>query len=92
MPVAVLEALATGLPIVSTNVGEIPLFVRTGVNGNIISNRTPSAITHAIGAALQQLELMTAEPCTASVAEHQPGKVLHLLFYNHRRQTVDRLN
>jgi glycosyltransferase involved in cell wall biosynthesis len=89
MPVAVLEALATGLPVVSTNVGEIPLFVRNGVNGQIISNRTPSTMADAIGAALEQLELMTGEPCTASVAEYQPEKVLHLLFDNHRRQAAN---
>jgi glycosyltransferase involved in cell wall biosynthesis len=91
MPVAVLEALATGLPVVSTNVGEIPLFVRSGVNGQIISNRTPSAIADAICAALEQLESMTGEPCTASVAEYQPEKVLHLLFDNHRRQAAKAL-
>jgi glycosyltransferase involved in cell wall biosynthesis len=91
MPVAVLEALATGLPVVSTNVGEIPLFVRNGVNGQIISNRTPSAMADAIYAALEKLELMTGEPCTASVAEYQPENVLHLLFDNHRRQAASGL-
>jgi glycosyltransferase involved in cell wall biosynthesis len=89
MPVAVLEALATGLPVVSTSVGEIPLFVRNGVNGGIISNRTPSAMADAIAAALERLEWMTGEPCTASVADYQPEKVLHLLFDNHRRQTAN---
>jgi glycosyltransferase involved in cell wall biosynthesis len=89
MPVAVLEALATGLPVVSTNVGEIPLFVRNGVNGQIISNRTPSAMADAIGAALERLELMTGAPCTSSVAEYQPERVLHLLFDNHRRQAAN---
>jgi glycosyltransferase involved in cell wall biosynthesis len=88
MPVAVLEALATGLPVVSTNVGEIPLFVHNGVNGQIISNRTSSAMADAICSALEQLQLMTGEPCTASVAEYQPEKVLHLLFNNHRRQAA----
>jgi len=83
--------MATGMPVVSTNVGGIPLFVRNGVNGHIISNRTPSAMTDAIGAALQQLQPMTGEPCAASVAEYQPEKVLHLQFDNHRRQAVDRL-
>jgi hypothetical protein len=48
-------------------------------------------LADAIGAALQQLQLMTGEPCTASVAEYQPEKVLHLLFDNHRKQAVDRL-
>lgn len=91
MPVAVLEALATGLPVVSTPVGEIPQFVRNGINGQIISSRTPAAMADAIGAAMQQLEPMTGEPCTASVAEYQPEKVLHLLFDVHRRQALDRL-
>ena len=32
MPIAVLEALATGVPVVSTDVGELRLVVRDGVN------------------------------------------------------------
>jgi hypothetical protein len=69
----------------------MPLFVRNGLNGHVISNRTPSAMADAIGAALQQLQPMTGERCTASVAEYQPENVLHLLFDNHRREVVDRL-
>lgn len=92
MPVAVLEALATGLPIVSTNVGEIPLFVRSGVNGQIISNRTQSAMADAICAALERLDLMVGERCAAFVAENQPEKILHLLFDNHRRQAAENPN
>jgi len=88
MPVAVLEALATGLPVVSTNVGEIPQFVHDGVNGQIIPIRTPSAAADAICAAMGQLDSITGESCTASVAEYQPEKVLHLLFDIHRRQAA----
>ncbi len=88
MPVAVLEALATGLPVVSTKVGEIPLFIRDGINGQMSSDRTPAALAEAIYGALSRLDSMTGAPCTTSVADYQPEKVLHLLFDNHRRQAA----
>lgn len=36
MPIAILEGIASGLPIVSTNVGGIPALVQNGVNGFLI--------------------------------------------------------
>ncbi len=37
LPMAVLEAMSYGLPIVATNVGDIPLVVKEGINGGIIN-------------------------------------------------------
>lgn len=36
LPMAVLEAMSYGLPIVSTKVGDIPVAVKDGVNGYIV--------------------------------------------------------
>jgi glycosyltransferase involved in cell wall biosynthesis len=86
MPIAVLEALATGLPVVSTNVGEIPLVVRDGVSGRIAVDRTPQGLADAIRMALEQAEQMTGPACELAVSPYHPEKVLNLLYDNHRRQ------
>ncbi len=48
MPVALLEALAAGRPVLTTNVGAIPHVVRGGENGIILEAVTPSTIAEAL--------------------------------------------
>ena len=47
-PVAVMEALAIGLPIVATAVGGIPQAVREGVEGLLVPPRRPELLADAI--------------------------------------------
>ena len=86
MPIAVLEALAAGLPVVSTNVGEIPLVVKDGVTGQISADRTPKSLSEAICTALGAIDRMTGKPCEKAVESYHPEKVLGLLYDNHRAQ------
>lgn len=48
LPVAVLEALSYGLPVVSTNVGSICEAVREGVNGHLVKEHAPEQIADAV--------------------------------------------
>jgi len=86
MPIAVLEALATGLPVVSTNVGEIPLVVANGVTGQICADHTPTSLSKAICIALGASDRMRGKPCEKAVESYHPEKVLSLLYDNHRAQ------
>lgn len=47
-PVAVMEALALGLPIVATHVGGIPQAVREGVEGLLVPPRRPDLLADAV--------------------------------------------
>ena len=86
MPIAVLEALAAGLPVVSTRVGEIPGVVRNGVNGQISQERTPEGLANAIAIALAGVAQMRGKPCTSSVEAFHCESVLEVVYDNHRRQ------
>lgn len=45
---AILEALASGLPIVATNVGGTPEIVENGKNGFLVSPKNPNALSDAV--------------------------------------------
>ncbi len=49
---AVLEALASGRPVVAVHVGGIPDVVRSRVLGTLVVPRSPDALGNALGAAL----------------------------------------
>ena len=44
LPLAVLEALSCGVPVVSTPVGDLSLLVREGITGRLVSDLNPKAI------------------------------------------------
>lgn len=51
-PVALLEAMAAGLPVVATSVGGIPDIVAAGVNGILIDSPRPELIADAVATLL----------------------------------------
>jgi glycosyltransferase involved in cell wall biosynthesis len=55
-PVSILEAFASGLPVISTPAGDIPSMVRHGETGLIVPPEAPVAMASAIGDMLNRSE------------------------------------
>ena len=53
IPFAAIEALLSGVPVVTTNVGGLPDLVQEGVSGRLVPPRNPAAIAAAIVDSLQ---------------------------------------
>jgi glycosyltransferase involved in cell wall biosynthesis len=84
MPITVLEALATGLPVVATAVGEVPLVVRDRVNGRLVESRTAADLADALLWTLKQPRAALAEAAVAAIEPYQPDRVLRGFFDAHR--------
>jgi glycosyltransferase involved in cell wall biosynthesis len=53
-PLSILEAMASGMPVVSTGVGDIPNMIEDGESGTLISTADPSALARAATLLLEQ--------------------------------------
>lgn len=84
MPIAVLEALATGLPVVTTDVGEVRLVVEDAVNGFVVTERSADALVRRIAEALGRTKALRGRPCEQAVAAYVPERVLRVIYDNHR--------
>jgi glycosyltransferase involved in cell wall biosynthesis len=57
MPLSVMEAMASGLPVVATSVGDIPRLIVDGVNGHLVPPRDPMRLTGALESLLLDPDL-----------------------------------
>jgi glycosyltransferase involved in cell wall biosynthesis len=56
MPLSVLEAMAAGLPVVATRVGDVARAVEDGVTGRLVPPRNPTALAEALEPLLRDPE------------------------------------
>lgn len=56
-PLVIAEAMASGLPIVTTNVGGLPELIKNGENGFVVDSRSPRALAEKILLLLDDINL-----------------------------------
>ncbi len=73
--IAAMEGLAFGLPLIATNVGGVPEYLKDGENGFVIQAMTPEAVAEAMGKLihadmeqLRQRAVESAQPYTSERA------------------------
>jgi glycosyltransferase involved in cell wall biosynthesis len=84
-PFVVVEALASGLGIAATAVGEIPSVVADGVSGRIATERTPAALADAIAWVLDQPRDEMRERCVSAAQPYELRSLLEPFYAEHRR-------
>lgn len=84
MPISVLEALGSGLPVVATDVGEISRVVRPGVNGELVTIHEPDQFADAMAKGLNNAELYRGRASYDAVLDYTPQKVLIPFYDNYR--------
>jgi glycosyltransferase involved in cell wall biosynthesis len=85
MPMAVLEALGCGVPVVTTNVGEVSRVVYSGLNGQIVNDHSPDTFARAALEVLSKGQVFRGRPCVEAVVDYVPQKVLAPVYDNYRR-------
>ncbi len=92
MPMAVIEALACGLPVVATRVGEIGRVVLPGRCGELAESGSEDAFSAALERGIRNCERYRGIACQAAVESYTPSAVLepmHEYFRSCRTRQAD---
>lgn len=84
MPVCVLESLASGLPVISANVGEIARLVKNGFSGRIIDSYKVEDYLSAMEVVSANAKEYSAANCVKSIEPYTAKKVILPLYETFR--------
>lgn len=84
-PTVAYEALACGLPVVSTAVGQVPALLRDGGSGEVVQGRDPQRIGEALQRVLAAPAGAMRAASVAAAAPFRASAVLGRLYDDHRR-------
>lgn len=80
MPMGVLEALACGLPVATTRVGEVARVVICGETGEISRSSETDDVVAAIAQILSNPDRYTARRCATAVGDYYPARILQPVY------------
>ena len=75
-----IEALASGVPVVSTNVGEVWRVVRNGYSGMLVSKHEASKIAQAVIKVLENKDSFSVSNCLDAVGDYRIGIVVGNIY------------
>lgn len=84
MPMAVLEALGSGLPVAATEVGEIRKVVFPGINGALSADHSAEGFATCLEHVLYHLNYYRGEPAIQAIRAFHPAEVLRPVYDNYR--------
>ena len=84
MPITVIEALATGLPVVATAVGEVPRLVQTGETGWLAADRSRDALATGLVGVLDGAVEPMRDAAVKRAATYRADRVLEPVYDAHR--------
>ena len=87
MPRSVLEALGCGLPIVSTDVGEVKRVVKNSYSGEVVKSFEPKNIADGLKKVLHNPLTYKMEQCIQCIDDFKPEKVLRPVY-----ELIERMN
>lgn len=79
LPIAVLEEISYGMPVIATDVGDMASAVRNGVNGYLISPGQPEKLAEKLGEAAEEECFIKMSQASRELAEHEFSQEL---FFN----------
>jgi glycosyltransferase involved in cell wall biosynthesis len=84
MPMALLEALGCGLPVATTDVGEVRRVVQPGLNGSIAVDRSVEGFAASLDDVLVNRDRYRGEPAVRAIQRFRPAEVLQPVYENYR--------
>ena len=89
MPRCVIEALGCGIPVVTTDVGEISRVVYDGINGIVVSNHKAEFFAEAMAMAVRHHPSFAGDPCLNAVRDYTAPAILESVYETYRKLSAN---